>query len=213
MKRRVTQSWRSPGRRKLDLDAAPRPFRRKTGEMQGAKTDRESGQVKMVQFRYRPDSSQGDCDENLKEEEINMAVRNAEAVWEGNLKEGRGRMSFGSGAFEGAFSYASRFEEGTGTNPEELIGAAHAGCFSMAFANLLSQAGFTPDRVNTRAQVHLGRVDGKARITRVHLETEAIVPGIDEQKFQEIAQAAKEGCPVSNALTGVEITLDAKLAQ
>lgn len=140
-----------------------------------------------------------------------MPVRNAQATWEGNLRKGKGTMEFGSGAFRGDYTYSSRFEEGEGTNPEELIGAAHAGCFSMAFSNELDKAGFTPRRVFTQAQVHLGSVEGKSRITRVHLDTTAEVPGISEEKFQEIAQAAKVGCPVSNALDAVEITLDAKL--
>jgi lipoyl-dependent peroxiredoxin len=140
-----------------------------------------------------------------------MAVRNAEAVWEGNLKEGKGRMKFGSGAYEGAYTWSSRFENGAGTNPEELIGAAHAGCFSMALSADLGKAGFTPQRIVTHAQVTLGKVNDKSRITLIHLETEAKVPGIDLQKFKEIAEGTKTGCPVSAALTGVEITLDAKL--
>lgn len=140
-----------------------------------------------------------------------MAVRNAEAVWSGTLKEGSGSMRLGSGAFEGNFSFSSRFEEGTGTNPEELIGAAHAGCFSMSLGNELSKAGFPPNRIHTRAQVHLGQVDGRATITRVHLDTEGEVPGIDEAQFQQIAEGAKANCPVSRALAGVEITLNAKL--
>lgn len=140
-----------------------------------------------------------------------MPVRNAQAVWQGTLKEGHGSMKFGSGAFEGAFSFASRFEEGSGTNPEELVGAAHAGCFSMALSADLGKAGYTPKRVATHAQVHLGRVDGKARITKIHLETEAEVPGIDQEAFLQIAEGTKTGCPVSAALSGVEITLDARL--
>ncbi len=140
-----------------------------------------------------------------------MAVRTAEAVWQGNLREGKGSMKLGSGAYEGAFSFASRFENGTGTNPEELIGAAHAGCFSMALSADLGRAGFTPERIFTRAQVTLGTVDGKARITDIHLDTEAKVPGIDEKRFQEIAEGTKTGCPVSAALTGVKITLAARL--
>lgn len=140
-----------------------------------------------------------------------MAVRKAQAVWEGTLKEGSGSMKFGSGAFEGAYTYASRFEEGIGTNPEELIGAAHAGCFSMALSADLGKAGYTPKRIATKAQVHLGRVDGKARITKVHLETEAEVPGIDQEAFLKIAEGTRTGCPVSAALSSVEITLDARL--
>lgn len=140
-----------------------------------------------------------------------MAVRKAEAVWTGGLKDGKGTMKLGSGAFEGAYSYSSRFEEGTGTNPEELIGAAHAGCYSMALSLGLGKAGFTPERIFTKAQVTLGTVDGHARITTIHLDCEAKVPGIDADKFQEIATATKGGCPVSAALTGVNITLNAKL--
>lgn len=140
-----------------------------------------------------------------------MAVRKASAVWEGNFREGKGWMRFGSGAFDGEYSYASRFEEGQGTNPEELIGAAHAGCFSMALTNELVKAGFKPERVATDAEVTLGRVDGHARITDIHLSTQAKVPEISNEKFQEFAEMAKKGCPVSAALTGVNITLDAKL--
>ncbi len=140
-----------------------------------------------------------------------MAVRNAEAVWEGNLKDGKGTMKLGSGAYQGAYTWSSRFEDGAGTNPEELIGAAHAGCFSMALSSGLGKAGFTPQRIVTRAQVTLGKVGENSRITLIHLETEARVPGIDPKKFQEIAEATKTGCPVSAALTGVQITLDAKL--
>ena len=140
-----------------------------------------------------------------------MAVRNAEAVWEGSLREGKGTMKFGSGAYEGAYSYLSRFEEGTGTNPEELIGAAHAGCFSMALSADLGKIGIKPERIFTKAQVTLGNVDGKSRITNIHLDTEVKVSGIDDAKFQEIAAGTKLGCPVSAALTGVEITLKARM--
>jgi lipoyl-dependent peroxiredoxin len=144
-------------------------------------------------------------------EENKMAVRKSSAVWEGGLKDGKGSMKLGSGAYEGPFSFASRFEEGTGTNPEELIGAAHAGCFSMALSGGLGKAGFNPTRIATRAEVTLGQVDGKARITLIHLETEAKVPGIGAEEFQKIAEATKEGCPVSAALAAVTITLTAKL--
>jgi osmotically inducible protein OsmC len=138
-----------------------------------------------------------------------MAERKATAVWEGSLKEGNGKMRFSN--YEGPFTFASRFEEGKGTNPEELLGAAHAGCFSMALSSGLGKAGFTPTRVETTANVSLGQVDGKSRITTIHLVTQASVPGIGEAQFQEIAQATKDGCPVSAALAGVKITLDAKL--
>ncbi len=140
-----------------------------------------------------------------------MPARNASAVWTGDLKSGKGSMKLGSGAFEGAFSFQSRFEEGTGTNPEELAGAAHAGCFSMAFANELSKAGFVPTRVATTAKVHLEKGDAGFSITHIDLATEAQVPGIDNAKFQEIAQAAKKGCPISKLFTGAQINLDAKL--
>jgi lipoyl-dependent peroxiredoxin len=140
-----------------------------------------------------------------------MAIRNARARWEGDLQSGRGTMSLGSGAFEGAYSFASRFEEGKGTNPEELIGAAHAGCFSMAFAAGLSKGGFAPKSVATSAAVHLTKVEGGFAISRIDLVTEAQVPGIDAAKFQEIAEGAKAGCPVSKALASTPITLKATL--
>jgi len=121
-------------------------------------------------------------------------------------------MSLGSGAFEGSYSFGSRFEEAPGTNPEELIGAAHAGCFSMAFSSGLEKAGFSPVSVRTTAKVRIDKSDAGFTITKSELICEAEVPGIDESKFQELANAAKAGCPVSRALAGVEITLDAKLA-
>jgi osmotically inducible protein OsmC len=141
-----------------------------------------------------------------------MATRTANAVWEGSLQEGKGTMKLGSGAFEGVYSFASRFAEGTGTNPEELIGAAHAGCFSMALSAELGRAGFTPERIATTANVHLVKSDEGFSIGRIDLQTEAKVPGIDEAQFKEIAEGAKKGCPVSRALAGVDIHLDAKLA-
>jgi lipoyl-dependent peroxiredoxin len=140
-----------------------------------------------------------------------MPVRSAEAVWEGDLRGGRGRMKFGSGAFDGQYSFSSRFEEGAGTNPEELIGAAHAGCFSMAFAGALAKAGFVPTRVNTTADVHLEKVGDGNSITRIILRTQAEVPGISEEKFQEVAQGAKKNCPVSRALAAIDIGLEARL--
>ena len=140
-----------------------------------------------------------------------MPKRTAEAQWEGSLQDGKGTMRFGSGAFEGQYSFASRFEEGSGTNPEELIGAAHAGCFSMALSAGLGRAGFTPERVSTTATVNLEKGDAGFRISRIDLTTEASVPGIDEATFQEQAQTAKANCPVSQALAGTEITLQAKL--
>ena len=140
-----------------------------------------------------------------------MPVREAEAVWEGSLQDGKGTMKMASGAYEGAYSFSSRFEEGTGTNPEELIAAAHAGCFSMALSGNLTRAGHPPTRVHTTAGVHLEKADAGFRISRIDLRTEAEVPGIDESAFREQADAAKENCPVSKLLTGAEITLDAKL--
>lgn len=136
-----------------------------------------------------------------------MTVRASTAAWKGTLKEGAGTMKLGSGAYEGPFTFASRFESGPGTNPEELIGAAHAGCFSMFFSALLSKEGFVPT-IHTTAKVHLG---AGPTINLIELETEAEVPGIDEEKFQQLAQDAKKGCPVSKALAGPEITLTAKL--
>lgn len=138
-----------------------------------------------------------------------MAQRQANAVWEGGLKDGKGTMKFDG--YEGPYTWASRFEEAQGTNPEELIGAAHAGCFSMALSSELGKAGYPPKRIQTNATVYLEPVDGKNSISRIHLATEAQVPGIDAAKFQELANAAKAGCPVSRALTGVQISLDAKL--
>ena len=140
-----------------------------------------------------------------------MAVRRASAAWNGGLVDGSGRMQLGSGAFEGPFSFKTRFEEEPGTNPEELIGAAHAGCFSMAFAATLGKNGFAPERVATDARVHLVKGDAGFSIAKIELHTEASVPGIDEAKFQELAAAAKTGCPVSRALAAIEIELHARL--
>jgi osmotically inducible protein OsmC len=140
-----------------------------------------------------------------------MAVRTANARWEGALRDGSGTMALGSGAFEGQYSYASRFEEGTGTNPEELIGAAHAGCFSMAFANTLATAGHVPKRIETTARVHLVPAEEGPSITQIELQTEGEVPGIDAEEFQTHAETAKANCPVSKALAGVDISLEATL--
>jgi lipoyl-dependent peroxiredoxin len=142
-----------------------------------------------------------------------MPARTANARWEGGLKDGKGNMRLGGGAFEGQYSFSSRFEEGVGTNPEELIAAAHAGCFSMAFSAGLEKAGFSPNSVETEAKVHLSPADGGGfRISRIDLVTNADVPNIEEDAFQQAAQAAKEGCPVSKALAAVEITVSATLA-
>jgi lipoyl-dependent peroxiredoxin len=140
-----------------------------------------------------------------------MAKRTAVSIWKGNLTEGKGTMKFGSGAFEGAYSFSSRFEEGTGTNPEELIGAAHSGCFSMAFAGALAKGGFNPESIHTTASVHLLKDDGGFSIKRIELDCKAKVADIDDTKFQELAQGAKKGCPVSRALGGVEISVKASL--
>lgn len=140
-----------------------------------------------------------------------MPVRKAEAIWEGDLKDGKGQMKLGSGAYEGAYSFASRFGDGKGTNPEELIGAAHAGCFSMAFSLFLELAGFKAEQIRTTAKVHIDKVGEGFKITVIELETEARVPGIDEKTFLAQAEATKTGCPVSQALAGVEIRLKATL--
>lgn len=141
-----------------------------------------------------------------------MAVRSAEAVWEGDLQGGKGSMRFGSGAFDGQYSFSSRFEEGTGTNPEELIAAAHAGCFSMALSGALGRAGHTPTKIDTTAKVTLDKVGDKFAITKSALICQAQVPGIADAAFQQIAEDIRTGCIVSRALGGVEITLDATLA-
>lgn len=140
-----------------------------------------------------------------------MAIRKSEAAWNGSLREGSGQVKLGSGAFEGKYSFASRFEEAGGTNPEELIAAAHAGCFSMALSAGLGKAGFQPKRVHTTASVHLEKVGEAFGITRIDLDCDAEVPGIDADAFHAQAMAAKENCPVSKALKAVEITLKARL--
>jgi len=137
-----------------------------------------------------------------------MPIRTASAIWNGTLKEGAGQMKLGSGAFEGAFSFGTRFEEVPGTNPEELIGAAHAGCFSMFLSALLTKAGYVPTRIATSAKVHLG--DGP-RITLIELETQAEVPNLDESVFQEKVAEAKQNCPISKALASVELHVVAQL--
>ena len=141
-----------------------------------------------------------------------MPTRRADARWEGSLQEGRGTMRMATGSYEGPFSFQSRFEEGDGTNPEELIAGAHAGCFSMALSAELGRAGYEVESVETTAKVHIDKVDAGFKITRIELETEARVPGIDELEFQQQAEAAKENCPVSLALAGVDISLSARRA-
>lgn len=140
-----------------------------------------------------------------------MPARQAEATWQGTLQEGSGTMKLGSGAYEGAFSFKSRFDEGTGTNPEELIGAAEAGCFTMALSARLARNGFTVNNVHTTAHVYLEKVDDAFSITRIHLVNESNIGGIDDAAFQEHAAETKKSCIVSRALAGVEITLEAKL--
>ncbi len=139
-------------------------------------------------------------------------IRKASAVWKGDLKAGKGTVSTETGTLKDTqYSFTSRFESGIGTNPEELVGAAHAGCFSMALSAGLSAAGFVPDQVSTTANVHLDKVETGFKITQIELVTEARVANIDEAKFQEIAAGTKVGCPISQALASVEIKLTAKL--
>lgn len=143
-----------------------------------------------------------------------MAVRKAGAVWNGSLREGAGTVRFGSGehAYEGAYSFPSRFEEGDGTNPEELIAAAHAGCFSMALSSELGKVGFEPISIETEATLTLEPVDGAQTISRIELDCVAEIPGIAADAFLEQAEKAKENCPVSRALAGVSIQLKARLS-
>jgi osmotically inducible protein OsmC len=140
-----------------------------------------------------------------------MAVRTADAEWKGDVASGSGHMRLGSGAFEGAYDFRSRMENGAGTNPEELIGAAHAGCFSMAFAAQLGAAGHKPERIATNAQVHFTKAASGWTIERIELAAQATVPGVSDEEFQRIAENAKANCPVSKALSGVEIVLKASL--
>jgi osmotically inducible protein OsmC len=140
-----------------------------------------------------------------------MPERTSSAVWNGDLQQGQGTMKIGSGAWEGPYSFKSRFEDGKGTNPEELIAAAHAGCFSMALSAALSKAGHPPTRVATTAKVGLEKGGDGFRIPNIHLTTQAKVAGIDDAAFQKFAEEAKRNCPVSKVLSGAEITLDAKL--
>jgi osmotically inducible protein OsmC len=141
-----------------------------------------------------------------------MPTRKAHARWEGSLKAGKGAIDFGHGMFNGAYSFASRFEDRAGTNPEELLAAAHASCFAMALSLVLGDAGFTPDYVDATAHVTVRPQDGGFKITKSHIVCEAKVPGVDRTAFAKCAEAAKAGCPVSQALAGTEITLEAKLA-
>jgi osmotically inducible protein OsmC len=142
-----------------------------------------------------------------------MPVRIASALWEGTLKEGKGKIKLGSGVFEGTYSFSSRFEEGKGTNPEELIGAAHAGCFSMALAHELAQSGYPPKRIYTTAKVNLVKTEEGFKIIDIELITEVSVAEIKENIFMQHAENAKKNCPVSKALAGTEIKLKAKLVR
>jgi len=139
-------------------------------------------------------------------------IRTATANWQGTLKEGNGNMESGSGHFDVPFTFATRFESGKGTNPEEMIGAAHAGCYSMFFSALLSNEGFNPTSIQTTASVHLGKDDSGPMITKIELVMEAAVPDLEEAQFMELAEAAKAGCPISRVLAAVpEMTLSATL--
>jgi len=140
-----------------------------------------------------------------------MPTRTAHARWDGSVKTGKGEIDFGNGLFRSEYSFGSRFESGAGTNPEELLGAAHAGCFAMALSLILGEARFTPDYVDATAHVTVRPQDGGFKITKSHIVCEAKVPGIDRTAFVKCAEAAKAGCPVSHALAGTEITLEAKL--
>ena len=142
-----------------------------------------------------------------------MPIRTADARWEGNLTEGSGTLKTGKGGLAGNYSFQSRFEEGEGTNPEELIAAAHAACFSMALSSDLAKAGFTSTSVETTAKVHLDKGDAGFGVTRIDLETVGTVPGADQETFQKLAEGAKENCPISRLLApGAQISLSAKLA-
>ena len=140
-----------------------------------------------------------------------MPVRKADAEWTGSLREGKGELALESGAFRGPYSFKSRFEDGRETNPEELLGAAHAGCFTMALTASLARQQLTPTRIHTTAAVHIEQAAGGFAITLVELRTRARIPGLAAEKFAALAQDAKQNCPVSKALAGVTITLDAAL--
>lgn len=140
-----------------------------------------------------------------------MPIRRAEAVWNESLKDGSGTMKTGSGGCSGPFSYSSRWQDAPGTNPEELLGAAHAGCYSMALCSGLEKVGYQSKRIHTDALVHLAKVDGKSRITLIELICEASVPGIDAELFAQIAEATRTGCPISAALAATPIELKATL--
>ncbi len=138
-----------------------------------------------------------------------MTVRKAFAHWQGNLSEGKGMMNVESGAFEEQYSFSSRFESGKGTNPEELIGAAHAGCYSMALANLLDENNHKPEKIETIAEVELKKEEQGFKIDTIYLKTAVYIADIDKEKFNQLAEKAKQNCPVSRALQGVNIELNA----
>ena len=140
-----------------------------------------------------------------------MIVRHAEATWEGNLQKGKGHVKSGSGVVNHPYSFGTRFENGPGTNPEELIGAAHSACFSMALSAMLAAGGKTATRVTTKADVSLDKVGEGFKITKIQLTCDAVVPGIDDKTFQETAAKAKAGCPISQALAATPIELKATL--
>jgi osmotically inducible protein OsmC len=141
-----------------------------------------------------------------------MPTRNASAEWQGDFKRGGGQVSVGSGAFDLAYNFSGRFEDGTGTNPEELVGAAHASCFAMALSVGLTQANTPPEKLDVSAAVTIDQVEGGFEITKIALTVRGKVPGVDDDGFQQAAQGAKENCPLSKALASVnEITLDAAL--
>lgn len=142
-----------------------------------------------------------------------MPIREANAVWEGTLKKGRGTFRLPRSSWEGQYTFSSRFESGEGTNPEELVGAAHAGCFSMALAGMIADEGYEPEVIRTKAEVNLDKTPGGWGIESITLVTTAVVPEMGEKEFEEVALKAKKNCPVSRALAGTRIELDAKLAE
>lgn len=141
-----------------------------------------------------------------------MPVRRADATWKGSLQEGTGSFRTGSGAVEGTYTFGTRFEDAPGTNPEELIGAAHAGCYSMALSGGLGRAGATDISIATTADVTIEKLEAGFTITGIHLQTRVSAAGVGEEEFQKVAAATKDACPVSRALASVPITLDATLA-
>jgi lipoyl-dependent peroxiredoxin len=138
-----------------------------------------------------------------------MSVRKAKSEWKGTLKDGKGTMNFSN--YSGPFTFKSRFEESSGTNPEELVGAAHSGCYSMFLAALISGEGLTPENVETTAKVHLGKDDKGPKITTIELDSHVKCPGLSQEKFEELAAAAKEGCPISRLVAAADIKLTAVL--